>query len=981
MKVRPHKNVRQGKVAGKHGRGGANQPKTRKDLRKEKRQQKKLNRFNYHNRSRKDRHENGRGGFQKSAPQQESEDELAEEEIDSDLCSGGEEEEQSGKPVTTQLDIEREKEMMELRQYEASLKNKRIEQLEAANEEDDRVIKKYEKLLNINRRKNKEGVPKSFNDGLDYALDLCTDESIRKMYEAAKEAAELEENSSDEFAEDLQHAVGAPLNGKSGSRPKEDDHDTERISETTNKLSHKEKRRVENLKKIEEKYLGLDEMDDLGAYDSELELELDDRDGEESDYTENDELYSGSDGDGIEEPDQGESTEDELDGPESKKRKQITSKKSTSEQGSSEEDESNHPGRFVLLKSSKKSQKEVKNKKSSVRVVTEEELESDDSFDDEDGDDDGLDDILDGLESDADSERGDPAPPANDGTWEDIYGRKRDKAGNVIKEDPAAGVLGNKYVPPHLRAKLEASKAGTSTDPKQQEKLLRLKRQLKGQVNRLAESNVHRISIELDNLYMQNARYDMNSTLTSLILDAIVAPSLTPERMVLEHTLLVAILHANVGSEVGSHFLETVAERFLAQALTIATIANEEKQLDNCVQILCHLYTFDIVKGKLVYEVLRKLLECFNEKAVECILLVLRTIGFILRKDDPLALKDLIMAVQKQAASAPDELKNDPRVKFMLDTLLAVKNNNMNKIPQYDPTLVEHFRKLLKGMITSGKYISTLNIGLQDIVNIPERGKWWLVGSAWHDAPTSATEKGKSTAGHDGTGGEFSEQLLELARQQRMNTDDRRNVFCILMSAEDYLDAFEKLLRLSIKDLRIVVSVIMHCSLAEKDYNPYYSVLSQKFCDYDRRYQLAIQFALWDRLKEIHALKQQQLRNLGHYVTHLIAEGGLPLSCLKVIDFSDIDKVSLRLMRQVMLGLLLAADENKCLLVFSRITASYKLKAFKDSLRLFMHHFLARGSQTNQKLPQEQLLLLQNRIKEADHLLTSDDSRVQFDDD
>ena len=307
---------------------------------------------------------------------------------------------------------------------------------------------------------------------------------------------------------------------------------------------------------------------------------------------------------------------------------------------------------------------------------------------------------------------------------------------------------------------------------------------------------------------------------------------------------------------------------------------------------------------------------------------------------------------------------------------MAVKNNNMSKIPQYDPTLVEHFRKLLKGMINTGKYVSSLNIGIEDIVKIPERGKWWLVGSAW----LGAKDAGPNTGGKPGTTStstgeaQYSEQLLELARQQRMNTDDRRNAFCIIMSAEDYLDAFEKLLRLAIKDLRILVSVIIHCALAEKDYNPYYSVLAQKFCDYDRRYQLAIQYALWDRLKEIHSLQQQQVRNLARFITHLIGEGGLALSCLKVVDLAEIDKVNLRLMRQIMLGLLLMEDENKCLQVFSRISASFKLKAFKDGIRLFMHHFLARGSSSanSNSLPEEQVQLLQERIKQADELLATD---------
>lgn len=36
---------------------------------------------------------------------------------------------------------------------------------------------------------------------------------------------------------------------------------------------------------------------------------------------------------------------------------------------------------------------------------------------------------------------------------------------------------------------------------------------------------------------------------------------------------------------------------------------------------------------------------------------------------------------------------------------------------------------------------------------------------------------------------------MELARKQRMNTDIRKKIFCVMMTSEDYLDAFEKLLR------------------------------------------------------------------------------------------------------------------------------------------------------------------------------------------
>lgn len=48
-----------------------------------------------------------------------------------------------------------------------------------------------------------------------------------------------------------------------------------------------------------------------------------------------------------------------------------------------------------------------------------------------------------------------------------------------------------------------------------------------------------------------------------------------------------------------------------------------------------------------------------------------------------------------------------------------------------------------------------------------------------------------------------TQKLVQLASSQRMNTDLRRAIFCIIMSGEDYLDAFEKLLRLDISGKQV----------------------------------------------------------------------------------------------------------------------------------------------------------------------------------
>lgn len=123
----------------------------------------------------------------------------------------------------------------------------------------------------------------------------------------------------------------------------------------------------------------------------------------------------------------------------------------------------------------------------------------------------------------------------------------------------------------------------------------------------------------------------------------------------------------------------------------------------------------------------------------------------------------------------------------MLDVLQAIKSNNVNRIPSYDPTLSEHLRKVLKSLCSNGKYVTALNISLNDLANVQNRGKWWVIGSAWSGNISDISGSKKPTA-HKKQQETFSSELLELAKKQRMNTDERRNIFCVLMSAEVIVD-------------------------------------------------------------------------------------------------------------------------------------------------------------------------------------------------
>ncbi|GIY02475.1 nucleolar MIF4G domain-containing protein 1 [Caerostris darwini] len=543
--------------------------------------------------------------------------------------------------------------------------------------------------------------------------------------------------------------------------------------------------------------------------------------------------------------------------------------------------------------------------------------------------------------------------------WEDIYGRLRDESGNLIKTSETTN---NLYVPPKLR------KQNGAEDESTNEKHMRIKRQLKGLLNRLSESNLQSICNQVEAMYLKYSRNDMNETLFHLMSELLFTSSLTPPRLIMEQAMLIVLLHANVGPEIGAYFLQHIVEK-LGTLLKSSDNYGEGKECNNVLTFLSHLYNFKVTHSTLMFDIFQILVESFNSKDIELIQLLLKHVGFVLRKDDPLKLKELVFAIQAKAAAFNKD-QNDSRVKFMLDILIAIRNNNMYKIPDYDPSIVEHGKKFLRGLVRKGCSIQELAISYEDLLKVEERGRWWIVGSAWKESDDNAGKKPRTIIGNQLLKTDVNEEILELARKQHMGTDVRKAVFCAIMSAEDYMDAFQKLLKLNLKNEqeRQIIDVLLYCALQEKNFNPYYGHLAKQFCNFARKYQMSLQYALWDKFKNFSKMKSHQMKNLSLLLSLLFTSGALSLSVLKVIQFSDMDKPMVRFFRQILLAILLDDNEEVCKRAFTRIAKAENLKMLRVSLKLFMHHFLLKN-QT--KLEPEVASKLKSRVGTAESAMNS----------
>ncbi|XP_072944719.1 nucleolar MIF4G domain-containing protein 1 homolog [Epargyreus clarus] len=897
---------------------------TRKTLRKEKRQQKKKHRQEHYLKKKEDRHkpEITPGRFVKRPAD--------------DGDSTTQPKAKKHKQQASFQDIlsrQQQKEKKDEQQLKAQMEEQRRKILLKANEDEDKVIKKLEKQLGLKKSKNKNNF--FADDGLDYLLEICDRATTEQIVAAEKHLADVEGDS--DFEGDLAAVTGKELESKK-----------------------------ENTKKKKGTKKGVDDIDKLDSVESGSDVDNADSDNEglhDEDSQEFDEDVS--DGDISEQSD----VEEHVKSKKISKNNDTNSNDDSVSEDNDMSDESDVEEKpIVKSKSKKKQDKEqtVNNKKneennkskSKLKVISENDLSkvfSDDEVSHLSGDDD-LDDFSD---EDVDDLSGKVEAKEKPDVWEDIYGRKRDKDGNIIKEEKGV------YIPPHLRNK-------DSTSDKD---LLQLKRQIKSVLNKLAGTNLHWACTSIENLYSSNSRNSVNTALTQLWLDATVGPSVTPDRLVAEHAALVAVLHANVASEIGAHFLQELSEKFDEMMQTPQPV--EDKRLDNLVSCLAHLYSFKIYHSSLLYDILGRLVEQLSEKNIDCVLTALRSVGGVLRKEEPAALKTFIHDTQAKIAKLNENAESGSRIKFLLEVLLAVKNNNLNKIPNYDPSYVETLKKSCRSIVRKGNYVTPLNIRLEDLLKVDERGKWWVVGSAW-EGNRARTEHKQEAEVKLPSG---DQKLLELARQQRMNTDVRRSIFCVIMAAEDYMDAFEKLQQLGLRGQqeREVVHVLLACCLQQRTHNPYYPVLALKLCDYDRKYQLSIQYSVWDKIKEIETLSKQAVTNLAQFLIHLILEKGLPLSVLKIIQFSDLNKTTVRFMRQILLAIIMNADLTAALEAFHRIARSPKLHMFRESLRLFIQHFLIKnaGKKTS-VLSDDEMAVLKERTLEVDRILTMHETKLRL---
>ncbi|RYR04407.1 hypothetical protein Ahy_B06g084130 isoform C [Arachis hypogaea] len=531
---------------------------------------------------------------------------------------------------------------------------------------------------------------------------------------------------------------------------------------------------------------------------------------------------------------------------------------------------------------------------------------------------------------------------------------------NVSAEVPAKKEKG-KYIAPHLRAR-----AGNEPEEHTQ-----IRRRIRGLLNRLSESNVESITGELSTIFQVRCTTSCieNECLTvSLCFDAILFQSVA--RSVASHIMIEEALASCSGGPRGNEQYAAVFAAFVAgmaclvgvdfSAKFMASFAKcfedeylkeDNLSLRNLTLLLSYLCIFGVCSSDLIYDFLVMLSKRLTEIDVSIILAVLQCCGMKIRADDPISMKNFIVSVQKTTndlkASSRDnhEKRNSKRMEFMLETICDIKNNK--KRQKEDPAHHTRIKKWLQKLRVDDILLRGLK--WSKLLDPDKKGQWWLTGDL-----ASATDNVEEVANRIDKDVLETQRMLQLAAAQKMNTDARRAIFCIIMSGEDYIDAFEKLLRLELpgKQDRDIMRVLLECCLQEKVFNKYYTVLATKLCEHDKNHKFTLQFCIWDHFKELDSMQLMRSMHLAKFVAEMVSSFTLSLAVLKTVELSDLNLLSPRRVMhfRMLFEAIFEYPDSTVWNVFTRVAVAPELEGLRQGIEFFGKEYIVKSNKDlNQK--------------------------------
>nr|VZI20580.1 unnamed protein product [Spirometra erinaceieuropaei] len=393
----------------------------------------------------------------------------------------------------------------------------------------------------------------------------------------------------------------------------------------------------------------------------------------------------------------------------------------------------------------------------------------------------------------------------------------------------------------------------------------------------------------------------------------------------------------------GAHLVAHIAEYIVGNIPQLQPSAPIPDGLDGGLLasravFLSYLYRFGGITGDLIFDLVDEFVNSGQLMAMQAAHQMLKPISSVIRKELVQRCQE-IHAKVKGLLSQPDQQEFDKVSE--LESILTCLSEKRSQEPALSSA--DHFVKMMR---TWNKGISfpkeaRLPLHLVELRNPSEKGRWWLVGSAFHGEALKGQSNNEGVSSRVPDASVLTKELADAADRLGLITPLRRQLFALLMSTPGGPDSTAAaLLRASGGDKkssaehreREVVHVVLHCLISEQPFNRFYPRVLGGLLNHQRQFGLLIRCAFWDVMSKEN-LTREAKSNIGKAIGMLAVVYDFSLVVLKKFNFGDASVANTSLLSAV-LREFTGSSFGKTLQKFAHFANAYPKVG--RNLRIFM---------------------------------------------
>lgn len=199
--------------------------------------------------------------------------------------------------------------------------------------------------------------------------------------------------------------------------------------------------------------------------------------------------------------------------------------------------------------------------------------------------------------------------------------------------------------------------------------------------------------------------------------------------------------------------------------------------------------------------------------------------------------------------------------------------------------------------------------------------------------------------------------ISQAAREMKMLTDVRRDVFVAITTAVDVIDAYCKVTKLNLSKTQKheIPFVIFQCCRKEASYNPFYAALTAHFIENDKKIAKGVNVTIKNALKLMYDYEVPQLKNCAIYTAELIESEAINLDILRGVTLMRLEPKSLVFAKLLIRELFQKWDMTK---LQDEITRIEQAPNFAKDLGKFLKHRVIEFAQKAPNFSPDRMQLL-----------------------